>query len=161
MPVKVADSVRHYYPMTLGEELNIIYELTNVGADPLVINDIQPSCGCIIADEDNDLIVFPGKTIKLKFRFDSSKNIGEVDHTIRVYGNILPKGVAELKFDVNVVPPSAYTPDYEETYSNKQKEQRMSGIKDAVDGSSSEKGYYVDKANQTDSRTHGKYPWRE
>lgn len=159
--VAVEDSVRHYYPMVLGEELNILYVIKNMGEEPLVINDIQPSCGCIVFDEKLDHIVFPGKELRLKFVFDSSKNLGLVEHTIRIYGNIVPKGVVELKFDVNVVPPSENTPDYEETYSQRQREERMSGIKDAVDGKSTEKGYYVDDGNKTDSRTHKKYPWRE
>ncbi len=159
--VTVDDSVRHYYPMVLGEELNLTYLLTNIGKEPLVITDIQPSCGCIIADKDNDLIVFPGKEVKLNFVFDSSKNLGVVDHTIRIYGNVKPKGVIELRFDVHVVPPAEYTPDYEETYEKKLKEQRLSGMKDAVDGKASQKGYFTDEGDNTDSRTHTKYPWRE
>lgn len=159
--ILIPDSVRHYYPMVLGEELDLVYEVKNVGEEPLLINDIQPSCGCIVQDKDNDLIIFPGKTAKLKFVFDSSKNIGFVDHTIRVYGNILPNGVAELKFDVNVVPPSENTPDYEETYSQKQRENRSRGLKEAVDGTSSQKGYMIDKDGKTDSRSHSRYPWRE
>lgn len=159
--LQIDDSVRHYYPMVLGEELNLVYEVKNVGKEPLVINDIQPSCGCIIKDEENDLIIFPGKSAKLKFIFDSSKNIGFVDHTIRVYGNIAPKGFAELKFDVNVVPPSENTPDYEETYSEKKRQEKMSGIKEAMDDKSSEKGYYVDLTNSTERRSSSRNPWRD
>ena len=37
-------------------------------------------------------------------------------HRIRIFGNMLPDGRAELKFDVNVVPDADYTRDYEELY---------------------------------------------
>lgn len=159
--ITVVDSIRHYYPMVLGEELKLSYVLQNKGREPLVINDIHSSCGCILADENNEHIVFPGKDLPLNFIYDSSKNLGHVSHVIRVYGNIKPRGVLELRFDVNVVPPADFTPDYEQTYEKKLKEERKSGLKEAVDGKASQKGYYVDDANVTDSRTQSKYPWRE
>ncbi|MDD4760940.1 MAG: DUF1573 domain-containing protein, partial [Bacteroidaceae bacterium] len=46
--VQVEDSIRHYYPLVLGDNLDVVYKVTNTGFSPLVITDIQPSCGCII-----------------------------------------------------------------------------------------------------------------
>lgn len=48
----------------------------------------------------------PHDSLVVSFTFDSSKNVGYVKHAIRLYGNILPRGMATLVFDVNVVPPS-------------------------------------------------------
>ena len=111
--VEVPDSVRHYYPVIAGQELNLVYDLTNTGDQPLIIRDIQPSCGCIVTMPESRMVL-PDKTIRLKFVYQSAKNIGYVQHVIRIYGNIKPKGMAKLVFDVNVVPHADYTRDYEE-----------------------------------------------
>lgn len=154
--IEVVDSLRHYYPIVAGEELMLSYYVKNVGKEPFVIDDIQPSCGCIAVDDDEEVIP-PGDSLLMHFTYDSVKNIGYVRHTIRIFGNASPRGVVNLVFDVNVVPPSVESPDYEEQY---YEERRKGGdIEDAVNGKSSEKGYYVD-INQ-DSRSHKLYPWRE
>ena len=153
--VEVVDRIRHYYPVVQGEKVNLDYELTNTGKKPLVIKDIQPSCGCIVEGETEKMIL-PGKSVKLKFIYNSIKNIGYVQHVVRIFGNIQPKGVLELIFDVNIVPNSDYTRDYEENYA---RELEKEGIKNSVDGNTSERGYYVDI--EKDSRSHEKYPWRK
>lgn len=101
----------------------------------------------------------PHDSLIVSFTFDSSKNVGYVKHAIRLYGNILPRGMATLVFDVNMVPPSDHDPDYEEVF--KQQKDAEGGMDELVDGKPSEKGYYVDENAKTDSRSHAKYPWRE
>lgn len=156
--VQVADSIRHYYPIVAGEKLDISYRVYNRGNDPFLIEDIQPSCGCIVGDA-NAKIIPPNDSVTLAFTFDSSKNVGYVRHCIRIYGNVLPKGMATLVFDVNVVPPSDHDPDYEEIY--QEKKERQADIKGLVDGTTSQKGYYIDESDSRDSRSHTRYPWRE
>ena len=153
----VVDSIRHYYPIVAGEKLEFSYVVRNIGDSPLLLDDVQPSCGCIMG-KLNANIIPPHDTLTLSFTFDSSKNVGYVRHAIRLYGNILPRGMATLVFDVNVVPPSDHDPDYEEIY---QEQKAAEGdVEDLVDGKPAEKGYYVDPA-KGDSRSHGRYPWRE
>ena len=78
---------------------------------------------------------------QFKATYNSIKNVGEVVHRIRIFGNMLPDGRAELKFDVNVVPDADYTRDYEELY---QEFNTKNGIvREMVDGKESELGYYV------------------
>lgn len=152
----VVDSVRHYYPIVAGEKLNFSFIVRNIGDSPLLLDDVQPSCGCIVG-KLNANIIPPHDTLTLNFTFDSSKNVGYVRHAIRLYGNILPHGMATLVFDVNVVPPSDHDPDYEEVY--QEKKEMEGGVEDLVDGKPAEKGYYV--SPDKDSRSHEKYPWRE
>ena len=154
--VKVDDPVRHYYPLIVGQELELVYKVTNIGTEPLIIQDVQPSCGCIVADLSKK-IVPPKGNILLKFTYNSEKNVGYVRHVIRLFGNIKPDGVANLVFDVNVVPNADYTRDYEELYNAKK--EKEGGVEELVDGKASEKGYYVDITK--DSRSHAKYPWRK
>ena len=69
--VEVPDSVRHYYPVIAGQELNLVYDLTNTGDQPLIIRDIQPSCGCIVTMPESRMVL-PDKTIRLKFVYQSA-----------------------------------------------------------------------------------------
>ena len=115
-----------------------MFTITNTGDAPLVISDIQPSCGCIILDKSSHIIIPEEGIRQFKATYNSIKNIGEVVHRIRIFGNMLPNGKAELTFDVNVVPDADYTRDYEELFNAK------NGIvKEMVDGKESELGYYV------------------
>ena len=77
-------------------------------------------------------------------KYDSRKNVGKVEHAIRFWGNISPGGMAELRFDVNVVPDASYHHDYEEMYD---KEESMGRLKAYLEenGMDSSLGYYVDR----------------
>lgn len=121
--VAVKDSVRHYYPLVQGTDLTLVYDVTNTGSSPLVITDVQPSCGCIEMEKEEEYVVIPGKAAHLTFVFHSAKNCGYVKHTIRLYGNMKPSGMACLVFDTNVIPPADVTPDYEELYKDQQSRQ--------------------------------------
>lgn len=141
--VEITDPVRHYFPVLQGQTLELMFPVANTGDNPLVITEIQTSCGCIIVDRKSHIIVPPGRTQHIRLTYDSNKNVGAVAHTIWVYGNILPAGSVKLKFDVNVVPDASYTRDYEEIY-------REIGLKNGivqrmVDGRETEKNYYVDE----------------
>lgn len=115
--------------------------ITNTGDAPLIISEMQPSCGCIILDKSSHIIIPEDGIRQFKATYNSIKNVGEVVHRIRIFGNMLPDGRAELKFDVNVVPDADYTRDYEELY---QEFNTKNGIvREMVDGKESELGYYV------------------
>ena len=135
--IQVEDSIRHYPSIILGDELDIVYVVHNVGKEMLIITDIQPACPAIESSPSNVTTVPPGEEVPLKFTFHSDKNIGLARHCIRLFGNIAPKGVAELVFDTHVVRPSTDLSDYEEYYQKNIK----SAEEHLLDGQYSEKGY--------------------
>lgn len=141
--VEIKDPVRHYYPILQGQDLAVIVRVNNTGQVPLVIKDIQPSCGCIVLESGHEMVVPPGRFMYVTLRYDSRKNVGKADHAVRFWGNISPSGMAEMRFDVNVVPDASYHHDYEELFDKTTNAQR---IRDLVDGTGSETGlgYYVD-----------------
>ncbi len=142
--VEIKDPVRHYYPILQGQELSVLVRISNKGKVPLVVRDIQPSCGCIILDSDHEMVVPPERSMVVTLRYDSRKNVGKVEHAIRFWGNISPSGMAEMRFDVNVVPDASYHHDYEEMYDKEESDRLLkkyleeSGIDIAL-------GYYVDR----------------
>ncbi len=141
--VELADPVRHYYPILQGQELTIIAKLTNTGEVPLLVEDVQPSCGCMVTDFKGDVMVPPDQSMFVTVRYSSYKNVGKVEHSLRFWGNIKPDGMAELRFDVNVVPDANFHRDYEELY---QENLPAASLRDLVTGTGSETGlgYYTD-----------------
>ena len=142
--VSIKDPIRHDYPILRGQELTLAVRVDNTGKVPLVIKDIQSSCGCIVVDSGGEKVVPPDRFIYVLLRYDSRKNVGKVEHAVRFWGNILPAGMAEMRFDVNVVPDANYHHDYEELVEKDRRKELT--IRDFVDGVNSETGlgYYVD-----------------
>lgn len=143
--VEIVDPVRHYYPVVQGELMPITYEIENTSDEPLVIQEIQTTCGCIIPGDDLPIVVLPKKTGKIHLTYNTTKNTGAVDHYIWLYGNFTDSNYRELNFDTNVVPPADYTRDYEQLYH--EHTTRSGSLRDFIDGFSYEKGYYTNEGD--------------
>lgn len=140
--VAVENADRHYYPILQGEPLEIYYRFTNTGTAPLIIDEIQSSCGCVVADKTSYRTIRPGNTGSIKLSYNSNKNIGFVKHYVQVYGNVKPRGKFEISFDLHVVPDPAYLHDYEELYARELKEKGSS--KGLLKEEENQNRYYVD-----------------
>lgn len=143
--VVINDPYRHYYPVIQGETLPVIYELENISETPLVIQEIQTSCGCIIPRDDLPIMILPGKKGRVRLAYNTIKNTGEVKHQIYLYGNFTDSIYRLLTFDTHVVPPSDYTRDYEELWNKEVETGGSTTLRDLVDGTSNQKGYYTDE----------------
>lgn len=141
--VEIIDIDRHYYPVIQGEILPITYEIENTSDVPLVIQEIQTSCGCLVPFDDLPIMVLPNKKNTIRLGYNSNKNTGFVEHQIYLYGNFKDSTYRLLTFDTNVVPPADYTRDYEVRF-HEQNERAKRKFEDLVDGDSNEKGYYTD-----------------
>lgn len=137
--VEVLDPVRHYFPIIRTEVLDMTFEITNTGTEPLVITDVLPSCNAIKLVSGYPDIVPPGGTERLNFTYNSDFNVGYSKHDIRLYGNILPNGVLTITFDTHVIRPTENSSDYEEIFFKE-----LSLRKNLVDGRMWEKGYWTD-----------------
>ena len=142
--VIITDPDRHYYPLIQGDVLKVNYEIENISDEPLVIKEIQTSCGCIVPFDDLPIMILPNKKGDVRLAYNSNKNMGHVEHQIYLYGNFTDSIYRQLNFDTNVVPQNGYLRDYEELYQD-QEEKYGGSIKDLVDGRSSDKGYYTDQ----------------
>lgn len=137
--MEIEDPERHYYPILRGSELNIAYKFYNRGVEPLIIYEVQASCGCIQVD-------YPSGSIGqddfgfITLDYDSAKNIGYVEFYITIVANTEKDIFTTIKFDLNVVTSPHYTQDYEEIYMERRK-QKLAG---EVDGDLTQQGYYVD-----------------
>ena len=142
--VTIEDIDRHYYPVIQGEILPISYTIENVSDVPLVIQEIQTSCGCRVPFDDLPILVLPNKKNTIRLGYNTIKNTGFVEHQVYLYGNFADSTYRLLTFDTNVVPPADYTRDYEVLYHEQHIERGPLKVEDLVDGTSNTKGYYTD-----------------
>ena len=140
--MEIIDPERHYYPILRGSELTSVYQIYNRGNEPLIIYDVQASCGCIELD-------FPTGSIGkddfgyIILDYDSAKNIGYVEFYVTILANTEKDVFTTVKFDLNVVTSPHYTKDYEEIYL----ERRKAKLAGEVDGDLTQQGYYMDDNN--------------
>lgn len=138
--MEIINPERHYYPILRGSELTAAYKFYNRGNEPLIIYDVQASCGCIEVD-------FPETSIGkddfgfITIDYDSAKNIGYVEFYVTIVANTEKDIFTTIKFDLNVVTSPHYTQDYEEIYLQRRKE-KLGG---EVDGDLTQQGYYIDE----------------
>ena len=81
-----------------------VFEFTNTGDAPLVIENVRSSCGCTIPKKPEDPIM-PGETGKIEVKYDT-KRVGPIRKTVTVYSNA-SENVKALKIRGTVLPDEA------------------------------------------------------
>ena len=99
-----ADTLKDFGTKTQGEILNFAYAFTNTGNQPLLIEEVIPSCGCSVADYPKQAIA-PGGKGEIKVEFDTNKGgLGSVQKLITVVANDANKPQHYLLFQGTVEP---------------------------------------------------------
>ena len=94
------DSVKNMGTITAGDKLKVSFRFKNTGNHPLVIESVQPSCGCTVADYPKDPIA-PGGTGEITGEFDSNNKEGMQRKSMTVLTNT-EKQSYTLQFEVTV-----------------------------------------------------------
>jgi len=69
-----------------GLEVVHVFEFTNVGKTPLIIQGCMTSCGCTTTDWPKEPI-FPGKTGKITVKYNSAGHVGEFTKYVFITSN--------------------------------------------------------------------------
>lgn len=85
-----------------GDVVEHVFEVTNTGKNPLVISNVQPTCGCTIPDFTKDPIA-PGQKGKITLKFNSANFDGVVHKSAEVYANVAQVPI-ELTFTADIQP---------------------------------------------------------
>jgi hypothetical protein len=85
-----------------GQKVNYTYKFTNTGAAPLILQSVQPSCGCTSPDWTKEPIPVGGAGF-VKVEFDSSGKPGMQNKMVTVIANTWPKQM-KLNFKAMVTP---------------------------------------------------------
>lgn len=79
-----------------------IFEFKNTGKTPILIQNVQTSCGCTTAEKPSEPIQ-PGKKSKISVKYDT-KRVGDVHKTITVTTNVGEPIVLTIKGKVLPAP---------------------------------------------------------
>ncbi len=98
--IKFEELEHDFGKIKAGEVISHVFKFTNTGTEPLIIDNVKPSCGCTTPEWSKDPVP-PGGTGFIKAVFDSKGREGTQSKTITVKSNTNPE-LTELKFKVEV-----------------------------------------------------------
>jgi hypothetical protein len=100
--IRFQESVFTFQPILEGESVDIAFEFSNEGGEPLVIHDAVTSCGCTTADYPS-YHLRPGQSGKIKTTFKSTGHGGENDIVLLVKSNDPVAPVKKLRIRGKVI----------------------------------------------------------
>lgn len=81
-----------------------VFEFTNTGDAPLVIENVKSSCGCTVPEKPTEAIM-PGANGTIKVKYDTNR-VGPIRKTITVYSNA-DEPVKAIKIKGTVLDPDS------------------------------------------------------
>ena len=101
------DKAEHDFGTVLqGEVVTYSFHFTNTGSAPLIISNVNTSCGCTIGDFSREPIA-PGKDGYIKASYDSKGHQGMQRRSLTVVSNTNPNETV-LHLKANVKTPNQY-----------------------------------------------------
>jgi hypothetical protein len=101
------DKTEHDFGTILqGEVVTASFHFTNTGNAPLLISNVQTSCGCTVGEFPHDPIA-PGKDGVIKATYNSKGHHGFQSRSLTVVSNTNPNQTV-LRLKAKVQPPDQY-----------------------------------------------------
>lgn len=72
--------------IAFGADETFTFEFKNTGKTPIIISNVQTSCGCTTAEKPTEPVQ-PGKSSKISVKYDT-KRVGDFTKTITVSHNV-------------------------------------------------------------------------
>jgi hypothetical protein len=96
------DTNKQFGKINEGQKLEVVFRFKNIGSKPLVIENVQPGCGCTVAEKPG-APVMPGEEGMIKASFDSNGKSGNVKKNMTVTANTEPR-TSIVYFEGEVIP---------------------------------------------------------
>ena len=106
----VAQPLHDAQTVPKGENVVHDFEIRNEGSAPLEITDVQPTCGCTVAEFDK--VIAPGASGKVHAVLDTSTFAGPISKTIQVFTNDPANPKINLAIKAKVEPYIFVQPGY-------------------------------------------------
>lgn len=106
--IQFTEKQHDFGDLTQGESVTYKFAFQNSGTEPLMILNVQTTCGCT-APEWPKKPIPPGEGGEIVVTFNSAKKMGRVNKIITVYTNG-EKPEEKLKIVTNILPAAADTP---------------------------------------------------
>ena len=100
--IKWIETHKNFGKITEGQKVEVAFHFRNTGNKPLIIERVQPSCGCTVAETPKEPIA-PGKEGVIKGAFDSNGRVGMQHKSIYVETNTKETRNQELVFELEVL----------------------------------------------------------
>ena len=100
--IKFKISSHDFGDITQGEKVAYTFEFTNDGDAPLILSNVQTTCGCTAPSWPREPIA-PGQTSKIDVTFNSAGKIGHTNKTITILSNA-SNNPESVKIVTNILP---------------------------------------------------------
>ena len=100
--IEWTETHKNFGKITEGQKVEVAFHFKNTGNKPLIIERVQPSCGCTVAETPKEPIA-PGKEGVIKGAFDSNGRVGIQHKSIYVETNTKGSQNQELVFELEVL----------------------------------------------------------
>lgn len=101
--IKFESEVVDYGTLAQDGDGNREFKFTNVGKEPLILQNVNSSCGCLVASWPKEPIA-PGKSGVIKAHYDT-KRVGKFEKTLTVQSNDAERPSLVLKIKGEVLAP--------------------------------------------------------
>lgn len=101
--IRFEDQKFNFGMVRQGQIVKIEYYFSNTGNQPLLISNIEVTCGCTVADFPHHPVP-PGDTALVLITFNTKDKYDRQDRTVKVISNAL-NSPSELRFKGVVLPP--------------------------------------------------------
>jgi hypothetical protein len=96
--------------MTQGDKVEEVFKFTNTGNEPLIITNVEVTCGCTTPKGWQRDPIPPGGKSEIVVAFNSTGKLGRVNKTVKVVSNAAnPEGTI-ISFTANVLDKGAANP---------------------------------------------------
>lgn len=87
--IQLEESMYDFGEITEGGHVKHSFKFKNTGNTPLIITDVQTTCGCTVPDWNRNPIQ-PNATDEIKVQFNSEGKEGKMDKPITIIANTYP-----------------------------------------------------------------------
>jgi hypothetical protein len=88
-----------------GQSVNATFKFKNTGKSPLILSNVQTSCGCTVPNWTREPIA-PGKSSEITATFNSAGKMGQQNKVITIFSNA-KNAQAQVSIVCNVLPAEA------------------------------------------------------
>jgi hypothetical protein len=108
--VEAVEAVKDLGIVPKGDQVQVTFELRNLGTAPLEIHEVRPACGCTVAEYDKTIA--PGKTGTVRAALDTTNLYGANSKTLTVFTNDPTNAALVLTIKSDIKPYLAAVPGY-------------------------------------------------
>ena len=96
-------STHDFGDLVQGDKIEHTYKFKNTGNEPLIITNVQVTCGCTTPKGWARDPIFPGQSGEITVAFNSLGKFGKQNKVVTVVSNALNPEGGQISFTANVV----------------------------------------------------------